>query len=226
MSDQLISLLQGKIKGNTDSIDFLLERRPGIQTNIDLFNSVCTNIDTQIVSITANIVNLQTEIVNLSNDAYAVGCGTTAGAITIYPDTAESYGYNLSSSSYDGDSPYDVTTETMNSGNVGFGTLVVYTENNTNVTGIGTLYGDIGTCFRLPCTLGNCISFASSITERQNEIIELRSNIDSLVSSSNSLKRERVEYEIERYSGDYTIKILREENTRISSAVSSIQVYS
>lgn len=226
MSDQLISLLRGKVQGNTDSIDFLLERRPGIQTNIDLFNTVCGNVDNRILSITANIVNLQTEIVSLSNDAYAVGCGTTAGAVVIYPDTVENYSYNMSSESYDGDSPYDVTTETMNSGNVGLGSLTVYTQNNSNVPGIGTLYGGIGSCFRTPCTSGDCVSFASSITEKQNQIIELRSSIGNLVSSSNSVKRERLDYEIERYSGDYTIKILREENTRISSAITTIQTYS
>ena len=226
MSDQLISLLSGKITSNTDSIDFLLERRPGIQTNIDLFSSVCGSIDGRIVSIAASIVSLQTDIVNLSNDAYAVGCGTTAGATVVYPDTVENYSFNLSSQSYDSDSPYDVNIESLNSGNVGLGTLTVYTPNNSNSPGIGTLYGGIGSCFRTPCTSGDCVSFASSITEKQNQIITLRNSINGLVSSSNSVKRERVDYEIERYATDYSVRILREENTRISTAITTIQTYS
>ena len=41
MSEQLTNLLSEKIEGNTGSIEVLTERRPGIQTNINLFTPVC-----------------------------------------------------------------------------------------------------------------------------------------------------------------------------------------
>jgi hypothetical protein len=226
MSEALINLLSGNIGGNIESIDVLVERRPGIQTNVNLFSSLCNSLDTQIVAIAASIVNIQTEIVNLSTSAYAVGCGTTAGASTIYPDTVRSYSYNLCNESYDGDAPYDVTVSFLNSGNVGFGTFLVYTQNDITQTGIGSLYGSIGNCFRTPCTSGNCVAFASSITEKQNQLTTLRGQLVGIVTSSKQLKREREEYEIERYGTNYTIRILREENIRISAAITTVQNYS
>jgi hypothetical protein len=226
MSEQLTNLLSGKIEGNNDSIDVLAERRPGIQTNINLFSPVCNTIDSQIVSIAASIITIQTEIVGLSTNAYAVGCGTTGGATTVFPDTVRNYSYNISTQSYDGDSPYDVNIAFLNSGNVGFGTLLVYTQNDSSQSGIGTLYGDLGVCYRIPCTSGNCVSFASSITQKQSQLTILRNQLTSLVTSSNSVKGERVDYEIERYAGNYTIRILTEENTRISTAITTIRNYS
>lgn len=226
MSEQLTNLLSGKIEGNNSSIEVLAERRPGIQTNIDLFSPVCNTIDSQIVSIAASIVTIQTEIVGLSTNAYAVGCGTTGGATTIFPDTIRNYSYNISTQSYDGDSPYDVNIAFLNTGNVGFGTLLVYTQNDSSQSGIGTLYDDIGVCYRIPCTSGNCVSFASSITEKQNQLTILRNQLTNLVTSSNSVRGERVDYEVERYAGNYTIRILTEENTRISTAITTIKNYS
>jgi hypothetical protein len=226
MSEQLTNLLSGKIEGNNSSIEVLAERRPGIQTNIDLFSPVCNTIDGQIVSIAASIVTIQTEIVGLSTNAYAVGCGTTSGAVTIFPDTVRNYSYNISTKSYDGNSPYDVNIAFLNSGNVGFGTLLIHTQNDSSQSGIGTLYDDIGVCYRIPCTSGNCVSFASSITEKQNQLTILRNQLTSLVTSSNNVKTERVDYEVERYAGNYTIRILTEENTRISTAITTIKNYS
>lgn len=226
MSEALVNLLSGNISGNIESIDVLVERRPGIQTNINLFSPICNRLDTEIVSIAASIVTLQTEIVNLSTSAYAVGCGTTAGASIVRPDTVRTYSYNLCTESYDGDAPYDVNVTFLNSGNVGFGTFLVYTQNDPTQTGIGSLYGDIGSCYRIPCTSGNCVSFASSITAKQNQLTTLRNALVGLVTSSSQVKREREEYEIERYGTNYTIRILREENVRISAAITTVQNYS
>jgi hypothetical protein len=226
MSEALVNLLSGNISGNIESIDVLVERRPGIQTNINLFSPICNVLDTEIVSIASSIVTIQTEIVNLSTSAYAVGCGTTAGAVTIYPDTVRSYSYNLCNESYDGDAPYDVNIAFLNSGNVGLGTLLVYTQNDATQSGIGSLYGDIGSCYRIPCTSGNCVSFASSITAKQNQLTTLRNALSGLVISSSQVKREREEYEIERYGTNYTIRILTDENIRISAAITTINNYS
>ena len=226
MSEALVNLLSDNVSSNNESIDALLERRPGIQTNINLFSPLCNSFDTQIVAIAASIVTLQTEIVNLSVSAYAVGCGTTAGATTIYPDTVRTYSYNLCTENYDGEDPYDVNVAFLNSGNVGFGTFLVYTQSDTSQSGIGSLYGDVGSCYRIPCTSGNCVSFASSITAKQQQLSILRSELVGIVTSSKQLKREREDYEIERYGVNYTLRNLREENVRISAAITTVQNYS
>lgn len=226
MSEALVSLLSDNVSSNNDSIEVLLERKPGIQTNINLFSPICNNIDTQIVSIAASIVNIQTEIVSLSANAYAVGCGTTVGVSTVYPDTVRTYSYNLCTENYDGDEPYDVNVAFLNSGNIGVGTFLVYTQSDTTQSGIGSLYPDIGSCYGTPCTSGVCVSFASSITEKQNQISILRNQLVGIVTSSKQLKREREDYEIERYGINYTLRVLREENLRISAAITTVQNYS
>lgn len=225
---QLTDLLSQKSVGNTQSISALTDRKPQVQTNIDLFTPICNNVDTQIVAIAASIVTLQNEIVTLSTNAYAVGCGTTAGASTIFPDSVKTQSYNLCTAGYDGEAPYTVTTSTLSSGNIGVGTFLIYTQNDSSITGIGTSFGSTSTCFRPAqgCTSGVCASFASSISTKQSEIITLRNRLIDLVSSSNQIKRERVDFEIERFGNNYTIRILNEENTRISAAITTIQTYS
>lgn len=225
MSDA-VTLLTGKITGNSDSLEVLNERKLEIQKDIESFTPVCTTVDSQIVSIASSIVTLQTEIINLSESAYAVGCGTTAAMTTSYPDIVRSLSYNLCTESYDGESPYDVNTTFLNSGNVGFGTFLIYTQNDSSQTGIGTLYGEIESCFRIGCTSGICVSFASSISTKQSQITTLRNRLTNLLIDSNNVKTERVDYEIQRYGNNYTIKILTQENIRISSAITSIQKYS
>jgi len=224
MSD-LTNLLSQKVSGNTESVGILSARNPEVQKKIDLFSPICNSVDGQIVAIAASIVTLQTEIVSLSTNAYAVGCGTTAGATTIFPDSVKTQSYNLCTVGYDGDAPYTITTSTLNSGNIGIGTLLIYTQNDSSITGIGTSFGSTSTCFRplQGCTSGVCVSFASSISTKQSEIITLRNQLSNLVSSSNQIKRERVDFEIERFGNNYTIRILNEENTRISSAITKIQ---
>jgi hypothetical protein len=225
---ELIGILNDKKNGNADAITILSDRTPGNQKNVDLFLPVCINVDTQIVSIAASIVTLQNEIVTLASAAYAVGCGSTGAATVVYPDIVRAYSYNLTSPSYSGDSPYDITSVVLNPSNVGIGTLLVYTQNDSSQSGIGSLYSNVGTCrTTFPgCVSGTCISYASSITSKQSQITTLRSQLPNLISSSNKVKAERVEYEIQRYADTYTIRILGEENTRISLAITTIQSYS
>lgn len=222
---ELTNLLSSKISGNGESIGILTARNPDVQKKIDLFSPICSSVDGQIVAIAASIVTLQTEIVSLSTNAFAVGCGTTGGATTIFPDSVKTQSYNLCTAGYDGDAPYTITTSTLSSGNIGIGTLLIYTQNDNTITGIGTSFGSTSTCFRplQGCTSGVCVSFASSISTKQSEIITLRNQLSNLVSSSNQIKRERVDFEIERFGNNYTIRILNEENTRISSAITKIQ---
>lgn len=225
---ELTNLLSSKISGNSDSISILTGKKPDIQKNIDFFSPVCTTIDTRIVAIAASIVSIQTEIVNLSTSAFAVGCGTTGGATTVYPDIIKNYSYNLCTLGYDSSSPYNTTISNLSSGNAGIGTLLVYTQNDSSQSGIGSFYGNIDTCFNPAqgCNSGLCVSYASSITTKQTQITTLRNQLINLVSSSNKVKTERVEYEIQRYGNNYTIRILTDENTRISLAITTIQNYS
>lgn len=225
---ELTDLLSNRISGNKSSIEILTTRLPEDQKNIDLFSPICNRIDNQIVAIAASIITLQNEIVTLSTNAYAVGCGSTSGASTVYPDIVRTYSYNISTSTYDGDEPYAITSSTLSASNVGFGTFLVYTQNDSSQIGIGTSFGDIGSCNRPldGCTSGVCVSYAASIATKQSQLAGLRTVLTNLVSSSNKVKTERVNYEIQRFGDKYSIRVLTNENTRISLAITTIQTYS
>jgi hypothetical protein len=225
---ELTDLLSNKRSGNADAIETIKGRQPETQRNVGLFSGISLSVDSRIVAIAASIVTLQNEIVTLSNSAFAVGCGTTGGVTTVYPDSVKNYSYNICTPSYDGNSPYDVTVSTLSVSNAGIGTLLIYTQNDSSQSGIGSLYGTINTCFRplSGCNSGICVAFASSITTKQTEITNLRTQLTDLVSTSNKIRGERVDYEIQRYGENYGIRILGEENTRISLAITAIQNYS
>lgn len=221
----LTEILNEKLVSNNDAISFLNESKGETEENIELFSSPCTNVDKRIVSIAASIVALQTEIVSLSQNAYAVGCGTTVGVATVFPDVVRVYSENMSSPTYNGEDPFDSSNTLLISANVGIGTWLVYTQNDSTQTGIGSLYGDLSTCYGIPCTSSVCVSHASSITSKQAQIVSLRSQLTSLVTGSNQIKTERREYEFERYGQNFTIKELQEENTRIIGSIEVVKNY-
>ncbi len=225
-NEPLINVLKEKNAGNTQTISYMNQVKPETQTVIDYFTTPTKNLDNQIVPIVSQINTLKAEIVSLAAGAYAVGCGTTGGATTVYPDVVRNFVANLSSDSYSGNDPYGTTSSALSSSNVGIGTLLVYTQNDSSQSGIGSLYASINSCFRpktliplVACVSGECVSFASSITTRQNQITVLASQIVSLVSNSNSLRRERIDYEIQRYSYNQSIVYLTSRNSQINSTI-------
>lgn len=224
MSD-LTNILSNKVVDNTESIQELREKLPDVQTNIDLFTPVCQSVDSQILSINNSIVTLQNEIVVLHTNAYAVGCGTTTGMSTMYPDSVTLQSFNISSATYSGEDPYDVSSQLINFSNVGLGTFTLHVPNDSSQSGMGILYGDIGNCYRITPPCGDCASFSASITAKQNQIVTLRNQLTPLISNVNAIKRERVDYEIERYGYNYVIEDMRRENNRIGAAVTSIETY-
>jgi len=220
---KLTDNLNQKITSNEYSITIIEGNKPETQEAIELFSFPTIKIDSQIVAITTQINSLQSQIVSLSENAFAVGCGTTVGVTTVYPDVVRTYSENISSSTYDGESPFSSSSSALSSANVGVGTYLVYTQNDNTQSGIGSLYADLQTCYRTPCTSGVCVSHASSISTLQSEVSILQTQLSNLVSDSNKIKTERREYEIERYAQNYSIKILENTNTRISLAITAIQ---
>lgn len=225
-NEELINVLKEKREGHNETISYMNKTKPDNQKIIDYFTSPTRQIDNQIIPIVSNINTLKTEIVSLAAGAYAVGCGTTGGATTVYPDVVRNYVANLSSATYDGNSPYGSTASSLSSSNVGIGTLLVYTQNDSSQSGIGSLYASVNTCFRpksliplVACVSGECVSFAASITTRQNQITQLVSQVVSLVSNTNGLRRERLEYELQRYSFNQSILYFNNRNTQIEGTI-------
>lgn len=215
-TNNIITLLNETVKQN---IELISDNQVSVQESqviIDDFDPSCRGLDTRIVSLVGSINTLKTDIVTIHSSARAVGCGTTVGVSTVFPDTAIDSSYYLSSSSYDSDEPYEVNNVVLTSSNVGFGTFAIYTKNDNQVTGLGSAYADIGSCYGGGCISGNCTNFLNQITTKQNQIVILQSELDNLVPSVNSIKTERVDYQIRRWADKNTIRSLTEENQRIA----------
>lgn len=227
MSAELINLLSDERTSNNDSIDFLNERKPEVQKNIDLFTPVCRAVDNQVVSIASSINAIQADIVTTAATAYAVGCGTTAGQTVIYPDIVRNYRYNVSTSGYDGDEPYAVTVSTLSASNVGVGTLIVHTASDTSQASLGVLYGNLGNCFRSlgVCQTGTCLQYAGIVTAKQSEIAAYRSQLVGILTTSNVLRDQRLNYEVQRYAQNNSIRVMNETNARIGIAITAIRTY-
>lgn len=220
--DNLIKLFTENIGLNTESIQSSEVAIQENQSIIDNFDPSCKGLDGQVVSIVGQINALKAEIVTLYDNAYNVGCGTTVGATKVYPDTAVDSSYNLSNPSYNSGEPYEITNQTLSNSNVGFGTFIIYTTNNNQVTGLGSAYANLNNCYRKlgTCNTGDCANYSNQILEKQNQITSLQSQVSAIVSSSNSLRTQRLDYQIRRWSDKYTIVILTQENQSLQQSIS------
>lgn len=220
--DNLIKLFTENIGLNTESIQSSEVAIQENQSIIDNFDPSCKGLDGQIVSIVGQINALKAEIVTLYTNAYNVGCGSTVGVTTVYPDTAVDSSYNLSNPSYNSGEPYEVTNQTLSNSNVGFGTFVIYTTNNNQVAGLGSAYAGINSCYRKfgTCNTGDCIDYSNQILQKQNQIVSLQSQVNTLSASSNSLRTQRLDYQIRRWADKYTIVILTQENQSLEQSIS------
>lgn len=223
MSEKLIKKLNDRISSNTTAIGFIEDEIPKQDEIINEFTEIVIPIDKEVVSITSQINDLKNQIVVLSNQAYSVGCGTTVGVTTIYPDTVQSYSENMTSSSYDGSDPYGGQNNTsLTSSNVGVGTFLIHVQDDSSQSGIGTLYGSIETCFRFPCVSGDCVSYASSIAALESQIVTLRNQLSTPISNSNAIKKERRYSQTERYGQKKGIASLKERNDEMKSSIGVI----
>lgn len=97
-------------------------------------------------------------------------------------------------------------------GNLSVGILTVRKRLDV---GIGSAYASVDSCFRGGCVSANCTNFASQIAIKESQVTILQSELDDLVPSVNSLKTERVDYQVIRWADKYSIRTLKEENERI-----------
>ena len=220
----LKQILNSKIESNKTAIGFIEPEIKKAQDEVDAFSPYATKSDEETVVILNQINNLKNQIVTLSTNAYAVGCGTTTLASTVFEDSVNVTVENMQSESYDGDAPFENTTTQLTASNVGVGSIMVHIQDNTSL-GIGTLYGSIDTCFRFPCVSGDCVSYASSITVLQNQIATLQSQLPTPIANSNAIKKERRNSQISRYGQKKGVKSLQDRNAEMKSAIQTIDSF-
>ena len=224
MSDKLIKKLNDRVSSNKTAIGFIEAELPKYEETIGEFTEITIPIENKIISVTSEINSLQEQIVSVATSAFNVGCGTTTGATTVYPDTVKNYSENLSSGSYDGLDPFGgQTSSLLSSSNVGVGTFLVFTENDSSQAGLGTLYGTIESCFRLPCTGSVCIDYNNEIVSLQNQITTLRGQLPSEIAKVNIVRNEKKNFEVERYGQKRGVAALKERNSEMESAINTIR---
>jgi len=224
MSDKLIKKLNDKISSNKTAIGFIEAEIPKYEETIGEFTEITIPIENKIISVTSSINSLQQQIVSVATSAYNVGCGTTTGASTVYPDTVKTHSENVNSSSYDGFDPFGgQTSSVLSSSNVGFGTFLVFTQTDSSQTGLGTLYGTIQSCFRTPCTGSDCVDYNSQIASLQSQIVTLRDQLPSEITKVNSIRNEKKNAEIERYGQKRGVAALKQRNIEMESAINTIK---
>ena len=223
MSDKLIKKLNDRISSNNTAVGFIEAEIPKYEEIIGEFIEIAIPIENKIISVTSSINSLKQQIVSVATSAFNVGCGTTVGIATIYPDTVKTHSENVNSSSYDGLDPFGgKTSSVLSSSNVGFGKLLVLTNNDSSQAGLGTIYGLIGSCFSLSCNATVCLDYNSQILNLQSQIVTLRDQLPSEISKVNNVRNEKKNSEIERYGQKRGVASLKQRNSEMKFAISAI----
>jgi hypothetical protein len=223
MSDKLIKKLNDRISSNKTAIGFIEAEIPKYEETINDYSEITNPTENKIISVASSINSLQQQIVSIATSAFNVGCGTTVGASIVYPDTVKTHNENVTSSSYDGLDPFGgKTSSVLSSSNVGIGTFLSFTQNDSSQAGLGTLYGTMEACFRIPCFISTCITFSSQITSLQSQIVTLRNQLPSEITKVNDVRTEKRNSEIERYGQKRGVASLKERNAEMESAINTI----
>jgi hypothetical protein len=205
----------GIVDANNDNID--------IAPIIESFTPSCVGFDAKILSLASSINSIQSDIVNLYEIAYNDGCGGGVG--TYFQDTVKNLSYNISDENYvtpdhsdfDGvvGDPYVVISVALSSGNVGYGTFIKFTPNDTSA-GIGSLYASIGSGGL------SCAGYATQIAQKEAEITSLRNELNSLATKINVIKEERVPYHYRRFRNKVDIIELTAQNVRLNNGLDTL----
>lgn len=162
----------------------------GPQENIDNYNFPIEKIDSKVLEYNNQIRSLQEQVLSVGQAANAVGCGTTsAPAEIVYRDNLNYTGYGFSAPN-----PFSSVNGTITSSTLGFGTMTEAVP-----IGIGSYYGDIGTCYA-PLLGCGCTGYVTSIANLNAQITSLKALRDPLIVKVNTLKSGRADYQLQQYA--------------------------
>lgn len=165
----------------------------GPQELINNYNIPIEKLDNKILEYNNQISNLQQQVLILGQQANSVGCGTTSlNAVIVYQDILNYVGYGFSAPN-----PFQTFSGVMNSVTAGLGTATI-----VGLSSIGSYDNDIGTCYEslFGCSAGVCSGYATSITNLNNQITNLKALRDPLIEKVNILKNGRADFELQQYA--------------------------
>lgn len=168
----------------------------GVEEVISYYNVPIENLDNRIIEINDNIKDLQEDVLFWGQEAMSVGCGTTSlPAITVYQDILKYETYSFTSPN-----PYSHSDGNLISSNSGIGTFDYISQ-----VSIGTYRGGIGSCYSLfVCTNEICSGYATTINSINSQIETKQNERDGLITIVNELKKNRSEFQIQKYAYEET----------------------
>lgn len=182
------------------------------QELINNYNVPIKKIDNKVLEYNNQIRSLQNQVLSLGQEANAVGCGTTSvTAVTVYRDDLNYTGYGFSAPN-----PFTSMNGTIQTSTLGFGTITEAVP-----IGIGSYYGNVGTCYDPPC--GNCAGYATSISNLNTQITNLKALRDPLIVKVNELKAGRIDFQLQQYAYTQSKTKLNQQIQRTQSIISFLQ---
>lgn len=168
----------------------------GVEEVISYYDVPIQRLDNRIIEINNQIRELQEEVLFWGEEAMSVGCGTTAlPEVDVLRDDLKYKSYSFTSPN-----PYSESEGNITSGNAGIGTLSYISQ-----VSIGTYYGGIGSCYSLfLCSNEICSGYATSISNLNTQIAEKQAERNDLFPVVNELKRNRGEFQLQKYAYDET----------------------
>lgn len=164
----------------------------GPEEVIENYNVPIEKLDDRILELNTDIANLQSQVLFVGQAANSVGCGSTGYFIgtSFVPNTTTTVNQdnlNYRGYSYTSPNPFSQISGTLSSSNLGIGT-----QNYITQSSIGFYYNFTG--------IGSCVGYATSITNLNNQIIEIQSTRTDLIDKVNFLKIGRSQYELQNYA--------------------------
>jgi hypothetical protein len=185
----------------------------GPQELIDNYNVPIKKIDNKVLEYNNQIRNLQDQVLSLGQQANAVGCGTTSvDAVVVYRDDLNYNGYG-----FNAPNPFSPSTGTITSSTLGFGTIT-----QANPVAIGSYFGDVGTCYDPELGCG-CAGYATSISNLNTQITNLKALRDPLIGKVNTLKEGRISSQLQKYAYDQSKIKLNQQIQKTQTIINFLQ---
>jgi len=208
-----------------------------LQERVNDYDPMTIDVDNRLLAIGSSITTIKSQIVSLVAQAVgtstALFCATQTGVCTnwsggistclvgyaaLNDDLFQTRIQNMSSRSYFGIEPASYSTATLASGNVGVGSFVILSADGGAGLGFTVTLKTTGSN-----TVGACSTYHTAVTNKYAEIDTLRAEANTLISTVNIARKERVRLHLERWANLFQNNEFEGHNSQLREASDNIQ---
>jgi len=185
----------------------------GPQELVANYNVPIKKIDNRIIELNTQIQNLQSDLLDVKQAANNAGCPGPIWIIgftttTVLQDNLVPYvGYGFSAPN-----PFSAISGTLNTSNSGIGTF-------NSVPGTSV----IGSYFEPIVDAGGCATYVSQINTLNGQISTLQTERNGLINKVNTLKKNRISFELQNYAYTESKNKLNEQIASTNSIISFLE---